>query len=141
MKSLTSEEVNAFLADAFPASYEAGVRCEEIGDRTAVARLEYDPKQVRPGNYISGPNIFATADSALWFATFTIIGIEPMAVTSEMSIRFLRPAIGGDLLARATINSSSSRRFVGTIDLWVDGQPDRIVAIGQGTYALSGIAF
>ena len=86
MTSLTVEEVNAFLADAFPASHDAGVRCDELGERMAVARLRYDPKQVRPGNYISGPNIFATADSALWFATFTIIGIEPMAVTSEMSI-------------------------------------------------------
>ncbi len=135
MSPLTVDEVNAFIADAFPAAARDGVRCEELGDGTAIARWTFDETQLRPGRYISGPTIFAVADSALWFATFTVIGLEAMAVTSEMSVRFLRPAQGGDLLARAHINSAGSRRLVGTIELWVDGSPNRLVAVAQGTYA------
>jgi uncharacterized protein (TIGR00369 family) len=75
------------------------------------------------------------ADTALWFAVFSVIGIESMAVTSEMSIRFLRPAQNGDLLAQATIDSVSAKRIVGTIKLWIDGSPDRLVAVAQGSYA------
>jgi len=135
MPDLSVDEVNAFVADAFPAAPRDGVRCEDLGDGTATARWTFDETQLRPGRYISGPTIFAVADSALWFATFTVIGLEAMAVTSEMSVRFLRPAQGGDLLAHAHINSTSARRLVGTIELWVDGSPDRLVAVAQGSYA------
>ena len=135
MSALSVDGVNAFIADAFPSAARDGVRCEELGDGEATARWTFDETQLRPGRYISGPTIFAAADSALWFASFTLIGLEAMAVTSEMSIRFLRPAQGGDLLGRAHINSVSPRRLVGTIELWVDGSHDRLVAVAQGTYA------
>ena len=79
--------------------------------------------------------MFTLADSALWFASFSVIGIEPMAVTSELSIRFLRPARDGDLLARARIQSVGTRRIVGTVELWMDGEPDRLVAVAQGAYS------
>jgi uncharacterized protein (TIGR00369 family) len=79
--------------------------------------------------------MFALADSALWYATFSVIGLEPMAVTSEMSIRFLRPAQGGDLVGRASINSVSTRRIVGTVEMWVEAKPDKLVAVAQGSYA------
>lgn len=133
--ALNPDEVNAFLADVYPSSYADGTRCVELGDGLAVVRWPFDQSTLRPGGYISGPRMFALADSALWFATFTVIGLEAMAVTSEMSIRFLRPAQNGDLLARANLNSVSSRRLVGTVELWVDGAPDRLVAVAQGSYA------
>lgn len=97
-------------------------------------RLPYDADAVRPGGYISGPSMFCAADTALWFACFTVIGIEAMAVTSEMSIRFLRPAKEGDLLARARVDSVGKRRIVGTIHMWIHGAPDRLVAVAQGSY-------
>ena len=40
-----------------------------------------------------------------------------------------------DLLAKASINNVSRRHIVGTIELWIDGQPDKLVAVAQGTYA------
>ncbi len=133
--SLTPEEVNAFIAEVFPSSHADGTRCVELGERMAVARWPYDETELRPGAYISGPRMFALADSALWFAAFTVLGLEPMAVTSELSIRFLRPAMNGDLLARAVLNSVGKRRLVGTVEIWVDGAPDRLVAAAQGSYA------
>ena len=132
---LTPDKINEFVAEAFPSAARDGIRCEALGERTATARWPFDGDELRPGGYISGPRIFGLADSALWFATFTVIGIEAMAVTSEMSVRFLRPARNGDLLARAVINSASARRLVGTIELWVEGAPDRLVAVAQGAYA------
>ena len=132
---LTAEQVNEFVAEVFPSAYAEGTRCEELGEGWALARWPFDPSELRPGAYISGPRMFSMADSALWYATFTVTGLEAMAVTSEMSIRFLRPAQGGDLLARADLNSVSRRRVVGTIEIWVDGTPDRLVAVAQGAYA------
>lgn len=133
--SLTPDEVNSFLAEVFPSSYAEGTRCVELGERTALARWPYDDNELRPGGYISGPRVFSLADSALWFASYTVIGLEAMAVTSELSIRFLRPARNGDLLARAVLNSVSTRRLVGTVEIWIDTAPDRLVAVAQGSYA------
>jgi uncharacterized protein (TIGR00369 family) len=132
---ITPEDVNAFVAEVYPSSAATGTRCIELGVGMAVARWPFDESELRPGAYISGPRMFGLADSALWFATFTVIGLEAMAVTSEMSIRFLRPAQGGDLMARAVLNSVSLRRLVGTIELWVDGAPERLVAVAQGSYS------
>lgn len=129
------ELVNAFVAEAYPAAAREGVVCEALGDRSARARWTFDDTELRPGGLISGPRIFGLADSALWFATFTVIGIEAMAVTAEMSIRFLRPARGGDLVAQARIDAVTARRIVGSVDVWVDGSADRPVAVAQGTYA------
>lgn len=131
----TPDEINGFLQESFPAAAGDGIRCTAVGDNWAEARWPFDESTLRPGGYISGPVIFSLADSALWFATFTAIGVEAMAVTSEMSIRFLRPAISGDLLARAHIQSVGRRRVVGTIELWIDGDPERLVAVAQGAYA------
>ena len=132
---LTVDDVNDHLFDVYPAAAETGVRCDGVGEGWAVARWAFDETKLRPGRYISGPTQFALADTALWFAVFSVIGIESMAVTSEMSIRFLRPAQNGDLLAEATIDSVSTRRIVGTIKLWIDGDPDRPVAVAQGSYS------
>ncbi len=129
------EEVNSFVAGVFPSVHEEGTRCLEMAPGMALAKWPFDASKLRPGEYIPGPVIFALADSALWFACFTVIGLQAMAVTAEMSVRFLRPAKGGDLLARADIKSVSARRIAGTIELWVEGSPERLVALAQGTYA------
>lgn len=133
--TITPEDVDELVAREFPASYAEGNRCIELGDGTALARWTFDPSKLRPGAYVPGPVLFALADSALWYACFTVLGLEPMAVTSEMSIRFLRPAQGGDVVARATLNSVSSRRLVGTVELWVEDTPEKLVAVAQGSYA------
>ena len=59
-----------------------------------------------------------------------------MALTSELSIRYLRPAIGERLRCRATLESVTRRSVVGTVHVWCDDRSDRITAAAQGTYAV-----
>ncbi len=134
MSSVTPEIVNAFVVDQFPAAALSGNRCVELGVGTATAHWRYDAAQLRPGGYISGPTQFALADSALWFAVFAEIGLEPMAVTSHMSIDFLRPAMGGDLFARAELLKRGRSGLYGEIRLWVGDDQDRLVSVATGTY-------
>jgi uncharacterized protein (TIGR00369 family) len=128
---VTPQQVNDFLAAEFPGS---GNECVEVGDRFAIARRPVSPETLRPGGYISGPVQFGLADAALWYALFGAVGIEPMALTSELSIRYLRPAIGQVLWARADLHQVGKRSVVGTVQLWVDGAADRYVSVAQGTY-------
>lgn len=127
-------DVNAMLADHFPG---AGASCAELGDGWALASTAVPGSAIRPGGFVSGPTQFAVADAALWYLTFTVIGrIEPMALTSEMSIRFLRPAQGATVWARADLASATRRSVVGSVSVWTDDHRDRPSSVGQGTYVL-----
>ncbi len=132
---LTVDEVNDYFHSDYPSAAESGIRCEELGDGWAVARWTYNQAQLRPGDYISGPTQFTLADTAIWFAVFTEIGIAPMAVTTDLSISFLRPATGADLLARADLDRVGRTRMSARVLLWVDGAPDRPVSHAIGSYA------
>jgi uncharacterized protein (TIGR00369 family) len=132
---MTPDEVDALVQDGFPAAYRGGYRCVRLGEGWAEGRWIYDPTSLRPGGYISGPVLFGLADVTLWFATFTVLGPGPMAVTSELSMTFLLPAIGGDVLARAEILRTGRTRLYGEIRLWMETRPDRLVAHATGSYA------
>ncbi|HEX4901364.1 MAG TPA: PaaI family thioesterase [Acidimicrobiales bacterium] len=130
----TPEGVNRMLDDAFPGT---GNTCVEVGPTHAVARRDVDPGVLRPGGYVSGPVQFGLADAALWYLVFGSIGrVEPMALTSELSIRFLRPAQGSTMWARATLESAGRRSIVGSVRVWADGAEDRPSSVAQGTYVL-----
>lgn len=131
---LDVESVNVMVTEQYPGT---GNRCIELGSDYAVAACDVLPADIRPGGFISGPTQFAIADCALWFLSFVGLDrIEPMALTSELSIRFLRPAVGERLLCRATLEAVSRRSVVGTAHVWVDGQPGKFTAAAQGTYAV-----
>ena len=89
-----------------------------------------------PGGLISGPTQFTICDTALWYLSFTVVGLQPMAVTADLNITFLRPAVGGDLLARAELIRAGRARIFGQVRVWVDGSEDRPVAHATGNYAL-----
>ena len=134
----TPAAVNEFFAREFPGAYDGGYRSVESAPGVAVARWTYDARALRPGGLISGATQFALADLSLWFLTFTVLGLAPMAVTSELSIAYLRPAMGGDLLARAELLRAGKAKIVGTVRLWVDGAPDKIVSHVTGSYMRLG---
>lgn len=126
--------INDMVATQFPGSTTT---CAELGEGYALAQLVVSDDTIRPGGYVSGPTQFAIADSALWYATFLAIGrIEPMALTSEMSIRFLRPAQGSILWARGTIDTATRSKVVGSVTIWTDDHEARPSSIAQGTYVL-----
>lgn len=133
---VTPEAINEMLEAEWP---EAICRCVELSSTHAVARLAPEPEMVRPGGMISGPTLFAAADAALWFLVFGALGaIEVRALTSDLSIRFLRPAEGEVIYARATLDKAGRRSVVGTVSLWTDSNDELPSATAQGTYLLPG---
>jgi len=131
---LTAETINTVVRELYPA---AAASCVEVGPDFAVAAVDVDPRTVRPGGFVSGPTQFAIVDAALWYVTFAALGrVEPMAMTSELSMRFLRPAQGNRLYCRAELEAVSRRSVVATAHVWCDDRTDKITATAQGTYAI-----
>jgi len=67
--------------------------------------------------FVHGGVISYAADNALTFAGGSVLG--PGVVTSEYKINYLRPAIGSELVARATVVYSSKTRAVCRCDIYV----------------------
>lgn len=130
----TAAAVNEMIEQLFPGSNST---CDSIGADFAVARREISVAELRPGAFVSGPSQFGLADAALWYLVFGATGrIEPMALTSELSIRFLRPAQGKVLWAKAMLDVAGRRNVVGTVRVWCDDRSDKPTATAQGTYVL-----
>lgn len=128
---VSADEVNAYLLDAMPGAPPV----ELLGENFARCRWIYDETGTRPGGYISGPVIMTLIDCAVWCAVFTRAGITPMAVTWELKVNFLRPALGGDLIAEATLHKFGRLSYA-SVAVHLDGDADRLVAHGAATYAV-----
>ncbi len=130
---ITRSLINDMLAQHWPT---APCVCIEVSPKHAVASLTPATSDVRPGGYISGPTLFAAADAALWFLCFGASNrLEPLALTSDLAIRFLRPARGTTVFARADLNKAGRRSVIGTVTVWTDDF-DAPSATAQGAYIL-----
>ena len=78
----------------------------------------------------------ALADVAVYVAIFGRAGIVPLAVTNELKMNFLRPAKDGDVLARAELLKMGKRIAYASVDLFMDGAPDRLVAHATSSYVM-----
>ena len=120
MTKMTAEEANTFLKGAFETQDN---RSEVVlmEDGRAVMRLVADSSHLRPGGYISGPTQMALVDSAAYMAVMTKTGHEPMTVTSNLSINFLRPCIGDVVVAAARIMKIGQALAVMDVDVRIEG--------------------
>lgn len=115
---------------------EFNFEIESADEGAGVARFVYDEKWTRPYQIINGGTLMALADVAVYLAIFGRLGIIPLAVTNELKMNFLRPAIGGDVLAQAQLIKVGRRVVYGSVDLFMDGAPDRLVAHATSSYVL-----
>lgn len=116
---------------------DAPGRCVSISRDQAEMSMSLAGVSLRPGGYVPGPTQFAAADLALWFLAFGALNrVEPMALTSELSIRFLRPGVGARLSARAVLERCGRTSLIGTVRVWTDDNVNRPCAAAQGSYSL-----
>lgn len=137
---LDAPALNAFLARAFPHGGGSGLPqvIEAEPGRVRVMR-PYDATTLRPGGVISGPTLMALADTAAYALVLAHIGEVPMAVTTSLTMHFLRPAKPGDLVAEGNLLRLGRRIATCDIRLWTEG-PDRLAAHATVAYALPGPA-
>lgn len=114
------EEVNAFYDSVFRGGGDQD-RVLEVKEDYARLRQPVDDGNLRPGGYINGPTQMAIADSAAYIAVFTRIGITPMALTSNLSINFLRPCIGNAVVAEAHLLKIGRTLAVISVDIRAEG--------------------
>jgi uncharacterized protein (TIGR00369 family) len=131
---ITGEEFESLVRSTIPLTHALPFRVEELGWGVARVRLEFREAQLRAGGTVNGPALRTLADTALYAAVLTRIGLEALAVTSDLAIHFLRKPEPKDLVATGTILRLGRRLAVGTVAIETDGGP--LVAHATGSYAL-----
>jgi acyl-coenzyme A thioesterase PaaI-like protein len=129
----TREEVAAFIAAEFP---QSKCRIDEVGGRGATVSLEVGPEDLRPGGTVSGPTLMSLSDLALYVAIFGEIGIVPLAVTTSLTINFLRkPDASKRLIGVCKLLKLGKSLAVGEVSIYSDGQIEPVAHI-VGTYSI-----
>ncbi len=135
-RPFTLDELRAYLVEIFPEAWTRGdYSIEEIAPMSAIVRLAYHPDHLRPGGTISGPAMFALCDLALYVAILSEIGRVKLAVTTSVSINFLRKPAPADLIGKAGLIKLGKRLAVGEVGLFSPGEAD-MVAHATGTYSI-----
>lgn len=132
---MTAEELNAFMAASFPRWERTGIAVVHAAFREVRLRMATGERSLRPGGTISGPTMFMLADTALYAAVLASVGPKALAVTTNMSINFLRKPPPRDLVADCRLLKLGKRLAVGDVTIFSDGD-DEPVAQATGTYSI-----
>lgn len=135
--AMTAEEVEAFLAAEFPQMHHGGktFSIESVRPLGATVRMDYHERHIRPGGTISGPSMMSLADYAMYVALIAQIGPIALAVTTNLSINFLRKPAQRDMLADCRIIKLGRRLAVGEVGVFSEGEED-LAAHAVLTYSI-----
>lgn len=129
----TKAEIVEFLIREFPQS-----KCvvQEIGNSSATVKHQVGADELRPGGTVSGPVLMTVADVAIYAALLGEIGIVPLAVTTSLTINFLRkPSPNRSIIGVCKLIKVGRSLAVGNVDLYSEGT-DELVAHAVGTYSI-----
>jgi uncharacterized protein (TIGR00369 family) len=131
---ITVDDFHRLIAEEAPFAVWLALKAEKIGHGTATLRLPYNEGHLRPGGVINGPAIMAVADYCMYALVLSIDPRGHGAVTTSMTMNFLRKTTGRDLLAEGrVIRSGRSLAFMETT-VYADGEADPVAHV-TGTYA------
>ena len=134
---LTAAGFRALMDEQMPFCALMGIAVDAIGPESARLRAVYDERFLRPGGTVAGPIMMGLADAAMYALVLSRIGPVELAVTTELSINFLRKPAPGDVLAEARLLKLGKRLAVGEVRLWSEaGAADELVAHVTSTYSI-----
>ena len=102
----------------------------------ATATLLLDDQHANPNGVVHGAVLFALVDTAMGKATMSVIDANFHCASVELSMRFIRPASDGKLIAEATVVKRG--RSIVHLEARVHDGDDRLIATSSGTFAILG---
>lgn len=134
---LTASDLERRLSAELPETFhpESGLAITEVWHGGCRMRLGFQPRTLRPGGTISGPTIMMLADVSMYVALLASIGWEPLAVTTNLTVNFLRKPSPGALVAECRLLKLGQRLAVGDVAIRSEGEDD-LVAHATSTYSI-----
>jgi uncharacterized protein (TIGR00369 family) len=134
---LTTKELERLLSAEFPQMFNphSGYSIEDVWFGGSRVRKRFDEGSLRPGGTIAGTTMMTLADFAPYVAILASIGWVPLAVTTNLSINFLKKPPARDLFAEARLIKLGKRLAVADIGIRSEGGDD-LVAHATATYSI-----
>ena len=135
--ALTADEIGKLLEQEFPQAFfpGCGLTIERVDYGNVRVRRAYHADYLRPGGTISGPTMMELADFAMYVAVFSAVGAQPLAVTTNLTINFLRKPAQADLVADAKLLKVGKRLVVGEVAIYSAGEDDPVAHV-TSTYSI-----
>lgn len=108
---------------------------EELRPGFLRAHMPFRKWMLRPGNVISGPALFTTADLCMYALVLAHTGPQLMAVTSNLNLNFLNKGVAADVHAEASLLKLGRKIAVMEVKLRCGDDP-ALVAHATGSYAM-----
>ena len=133
---MTAEAVTAFWDEHFPQIQKArDATIQSIAPGEAVMRLVPNERHLRPGGTVSGPTLVTLADVTAYAALLAHVGPEPMIVTTNINMNFMRRAPLAPLRATCRILKLGRRLAVVEVDIHPETGGE-LIAHATATYAI-----
>ncbi|MCB1508617.1 MAG: PaaI family thioesterase [Hyphomicrobiaceae bacterium] len=135
---MSVEEVDAFLESVFPEMHQGGriFSTDAITEEGARVSMVPQARHLRPGGTVSGPTLMTLVDIAAYVAVLGHRGPKALAVTTNLSINFLRRPPLGPLTCTARILKNGQKLVVLDAAVEGEGTPPVLVAHATATYAM-----
>jgi uncharacterized protein (TIGR00369 family) len=123
-------------ATRFPLQGYLGMELSGTTPGAGTARIRLADQHANPYGVVHGAVLFAMVDTAMGKATMSVVD-EGHCASVELSLRFIRPASEGELIAEATVVKRG--RSVVHLEARVHDSDDRLIATSTGTFAIFGV--
>ena len=108
-------ELSSYLDEVFPQVVNR-YRIVDLQQGYARVIQNITQEDVRPGGTVSGPTIFSLVDIGMYILLLAHIGKEPLAVTTNCSIDFLKkPTVDEELFADCNLLKLGKTLVVGEV--------------------------
>ena len=118
----------------FPFLKHTGAELKDFSKGKAEVELHVEPYHLQHKGFVHGGVISTLMDNTGWYAAVSTLEDNYTAVTMEIKINYLKPALGKYLLASAEIKRQGRSTSFVTIELHDD--KNTLVAYATGTYAI-----
>jgi uncharacterized protein (TIGR00369 family) len=135
MPAISTETFNRDFLPLVPMAAAIGIHATKLVKGEARLVLPYSAAIARPIDTVSGPAMMTLADVAVWAAVLSMIGPQEMAVTTNLTMNFLRKAGAVELIAEARVMKMGRRLAVAACEL-IAAPTDELVAHATATYAI-----
>lgn len=135
---MSAEELAQMARENVPLMGMLAMQVESVLPGAVTIRVPYRDAFIRPGGTVSGPVLMAVADFAMYGVVLSLIGRVDLAVTTNLSINFLRRPPLGDVVAKARILKLGRRLAVGEVYLYGGDEEEEedLVAHVTSTYSI-----
>lgn len=133
--AIRAEEFQELASQGVPFIGLLGCRVERFEAGEVSMRLPWADHLIRPGGTIAGPAMMALADIVLYGVVLSRVGRVELAVTTDLTIHFLRKPRPGDLVGHGRLLRLGRALAVAEVTI-VSAHEAEPVAHAVGTYSI-----